>query len=196
MEIKKIALTLGIAILFVLFIVFFVEAVYESPKYEDFCDQGYYAYPRVANPETLNCTPIYNETLFNNCSKEHGEIRYRFDERGCEKEAYCNYCSRDFNDANSKYNKNIFYISAIVGIIVILAGLYLPKRIDAVASGFMFGGILVLLQGTVRVFGDLGKWWRVIVLGIELILLIWIGYKKVVDKKEENGRAKKRLRSK
>ncbi len=182
MEIKKLALTLGIAVLFTLFIVFLVEAIYESPKYENYCDQGYYAYPHAITP-AANCTSEYNGTLVNNCIKEGAEVRYNFDEKGCEVDPYCEYCSKDFNEASSRYNKNIFYISAIVGIIAILAGLYLPRNIDAISSGLMFGGILVLLQGTVRVFGTLGKWSRVIVLGIELILLIWIGYKKVRDKK-------------
>lgn len=178
MEIKKVALTIGIAVLFTLFIVFLVDAIYESPKYEDYCTQTNY-------PKSMptNCSVSYNEGLAQKCYKDKGELRYHYDEKGCEKDPYCDYCSKDFNQSNSKYNKNIFFISAIVAILAIIAGLYLPKNIDAIASGFIFGGILVLLQGTVRVFGDLGKFSRVIVLGIELILLIWIGYKKVRDKK-------------
>ena len=182
MEIKKVALTLGIAILFALFIVFLVDAIYEQPKYEDFCSYQYY--PTKAPSLSDNCTTVYNENLVNSCIKEKGEVRDRLDEKGCQIESYCDYCSRDFNSVNSKYNKNIFYISAIVGILAILAGLFLPKTIDAIASGLMFGGIIVLLQGTVRVFGDLGKWMKVIVLGIELVILVWIGYKKVSDRKE------------
>jgi len=178
MTIKKVALTVGIAVLFTLFIVFLVDAIYKSPKYEDYCTQPYFP-KQVKN----NCQPIYDEQLIQQCYKDKGELRYNYDEKGCEKEAYCDSCYKGFNEADSKYNKNIFFISAIVAIIAILVGLYLPKRVDAIASGFIFGGILVLLQGTVRVFGDLGKWSRVIVLAIELILLIWIGYKKVKDKK-------------
>ena len=178
MEIKKVALTLGIAVLFTLFIVFLVDAIYESPKYENYCTQPYYQ-----KPASLNCPVVYGEELAQKCYKDKGELRYHYDEKGCETDPYCDYCSRDFNSINSKYNKNIFFISAIVAILAIVAGLYLPKKVDAIASGFIFGGILVLLQGTVRVFGDLGKYPRVVVLGIELILLIWVGYKKVRDKK-------------
>ncbi len=196
MELKKVALTIGIAVLFALFVGFFVDALYESPKYEDYCDQAYYARPHLVEPSSLNCTVIYNETEFNRCYKDSGEIRYNFDERGCETDYYCEYCGKEFNTENTKYNKNIFYICAIIGILAILAGLYLPKDIDAIASGLIFGGIMVLIYGTARAFTDFGKWMRVIILGVELILLIWVGYKKVRDKKEENGRAKKRLHSK
>ncbi len=177
MEIKKVALTAGIAVLFTLFIVFFVEAVYESPEYEDYC--GFYREPYPLTKDPASCPVVYNQELFDECITQKGEVRYNISENGCQTDPYCDFCSRDFNDANTKYHKSIFFISAIVSIIAILAGLYLPKNIDAIASGFIFGGILVLVQGTARVFGDLGKWPRVIVLGAELIILIIIGLKRL-----------------
>ncbi len=180
MEIKKIALTIGIAVLFTLFIVFLVDAIYSYPKYEDYCIPQFY--PAPVAKLGINCTSVYNESLANQCFKDQGEMRYKYDSEGCEKEMYCDPCSKEYNTKNSTYNKNIFYISALIALISILVGLYLPKNLDAIASGFVFGGILVLLQGTARVFGDLGKVSKVIVLGIELIILIWIGYKKVSDK--------------
>lgn len=179
MEIKKVALTIGIAVLFTLFVVFFVDAIYEHPEYNDFCSYDPYREPVPLAKNPTECHDFYNKTLFDECIKQEGEIYYRTDENGCQTDPDCDFCARDFNDINSKYNRNIFFISAIVSIIAILAGLYLPKNIDALASGFIFGGILVLLQGTVRVFGDLGKWPRVIVLGIELIILILIGLKRL-----------------
>jgi hypothetical protein len=64
---------------------------------------------------------------------------------------------------------------------MIILGLYLPTAIDAIAAGVLFGGVLTMVQVTARVFGSLGKWWRVILLGLELVLVIWIGVKKVRD---------------
>lgn len=182
MEIKKVALTIGIAVLFTLFIVFLVDAFYTQPEYSKYCTMPYYSEPvKIAAPQ--NCTDINNQSSIDNCYKNQGEIRYKYDSNGCAKEVYCDPCSKEFNAANAKYNKNIFYISAIIGIIAIIAGLYLPKTLDAISSGFMFGGILIITQGTFRVFGDLNKVSRVIVLGIELIILVWIGYKKVKERK-------------
>ena len=43
----------------------------------------------------------------------------------------------------------------------------------------LLGGILTMIQITTRIFGNLGKWPRVILLGLELIIVIWIGIKKV-----------------
>ena len=183
MEIKKVALTIGIAILFTLFIVFLVDAIYSAPKYEDYCTPQFAPTPIIKGGVAVNCTQAYNETLANKCYKDQGEARYKYDSNGCEKEMYCDLCSKEYNTKNSTYTKNLFYISAIIALISILVGLYSPKDLDAIASGLIFGGILVLLQGTVRVFGDLGKWTKVLVLGIELIILIWIGYKRIKDKK-------------
>ena len=182
METKKIALTAGIAVLFVLFIVFLVDAVYEQPKYDEYCNQTYYPEPLPLGVQQ-NCSQINAQKIAEQCYKDKGEVRYKYDSKGCPEEAHCDYCSKKFHEESSKYNKNIFYISAIIGIITILTGLYLPKILDAIASGFMFGGILVLIQGTFRVFGDLSKTLIAVILGIELIILVWIGYKKVKDKK-------------
>ena len=68
---------------------------------------------------------------------------------------------------------------------MIILGLYLPANIDAIAGGILLGGILTMIQITMRVFGNLGKWYRVILLGLELILVIWIGIKKVHEVKKK-----------
>src|SRR3989338_8931439 len=103
MEIKKVALTFGITILFALFIVFLVDAIYEQPKYDDFCNQIYYPEPMPLGVQS-NCIEEYNnQTVINECIKERGEIRYTYDKKGCPKEAYCDYCSKGFTDANAKY---------------------------------------------------------------------------------------------
>ena len=119
MEIKKATLTIGIAILFVLFIVFFVDAVYEQPQYEDFCDYAY-ASPLRVDFKDSNCVNNFNQTLFNECSSEKGELKYEYDSEGCQVNAACDFCNSNFRDVNAKYNKNIFFISAIIALIVLI----------------------------------------------------------------------------
>src|SRR3989344_144461 len=179
MEIKKVALTVGIAVLFTLFVVFFVDAVYEQPKYENYCNYSPYREPLPLGKSQEECPLSYNHELFDECIKQKGEIRYRTDEIGCQVDPYCDFCGKNFSETNAHYNRNIFFIAAIIGIAAIIAVLYMAKKFDAISSGFIFAGILILLQGTVRVFGDLEKWPRVIVLGVELVILILIGIKKI-----------------
>lgn len=178
MELKKIMLSLGVGILAALFIGFLIEAVYSSPKYDDFCSRQFeMPSPQIMKQELCNFT--YDSNFRNKCVNEKGMIVEDYDSNGCIIKESCDYCSKEFTDASEKYNRNLFYITAPIGLLLIILGLYLPVGLDAIAGGMLLGGILTMMQVTMRVFGNLGKWPRVILLGLELILVIWIGIKKV-----------------
>lgn len=179
MDLKKVSLTIGIAVLFALFIGFFIDAVYPGPEYDQFCKHFNGPTPIYkGGPEPSKCPEInYNDPVSQECNEKGGYMEYDYDAQGCATNSRCNTCNKEFEAVNKVYSRNLFFITAIVGIIAILVGLIFVK-LDAIASGFMFGGILVLIYGTARVFGDLSKVMRVIVLGIELIVLVYIGIKK------------------
>ncbi len=184
-DLKKVSLSIGIAVVFAFFIAFLIDAFYPSLEYNTFCkNEQNYPYPiAVKGFSGSNCTePQYDAVLLKKCTEQGGYITFISDSQGCQTIPKCELCQKQFNDANQKYNKNLFYITFPIGLLAIIVGIYLPLIVEAIASGFMFGGILTLIQATVRVFGDLGKITRVILLGLELIILIWIGYKKVSDK--------------
>ncbi len=180
MDLKKVSLTIGIAVLFALFIGFFIDAVYPGPEYDQFC-KNYnrpMAAPYKGSTETNKCPEInYNDPVSQECNEKGGYIEYDYDAQGCAVNPKCNTCNVEFNGVNKVYSRNLFFITAVIGIAAILIGLIFVQ-LDAIASGFMFGGILVLIYGTARVFGDLSKVMRVIVLGIELVVLVYIGIKK------------------
>ena len=73
-------------------------------------------------------------------------------------------------------------ITAPLGIIAIIFGLYFG--IDFIGSGFMFGGIATLFYGTIRYFGEANKYLRVIIIFAELLIVVWIGYKKLWAKQK------------
>lgn len=179
MDLKKVSLTIGIAVLFALFIGFFIDAVYPGPEYDQFCKHFNGPVPAYkGSPEINKCPEInYNDPVSRECNEKGGYIEYDYDAQGCATNPRCNTCNKEYEAVNKVYSRNLFFITAVVGIIAILVGLIFVK-LDAIASGFMFGGILVLIYGTARVFGDLSKVMRVIVLGIELVVLVYIGIKK------------------
>jgi hypothetical protein len=180
MELKKIMLGLGVGILAALFIGFLIEAIYPTPKYDDFCNSQQFAVPQVMKQNQCNYT--YDTDFRSQCYADKGMVQEDYDSNGCVINEVCDYCNRDYQTASEKYNRNLFYITAPIGLLMIIIGLYLPTGVDAIAGGVLFGGILTMIQITARVFGDLGKWPRVILLGLELILVIWIGIKKVHGK--------------
>ena len=73
-------------------------------------------------------------------------------------------------------------------IILILAGVaafgvgFLVNAVAAVSSGFVFGGVISFLIGTMRYWSDMHDYLRFVILGLILLTLIWIGYKKLREK--------------
>ncbi len=177
-DIKKIALTIAVGVLLALFVGFLVDAVYSSPKYEDFCKS--YNFPiakeQVINPNCKNLTATIIEER--DCSmNKKGYIQYNYSNDGCVSSYYCETCNVKFDDENKIYSRNLFLILAPISIILIIVGFFLS--LESIGSGFIFGGILTLIYATARVFGDLSKVMRVVLLGIELVLVLWLGYKKI-----------------
>src|SRR3989344_2880833 len=184
MNLKKVMLSLGVGILAALFIGFLIEAIYPSPKYQDYCKREFeIPVPQVVKQE--KCSYVYDTEFRNKCADEKGIVRQDYDSNGCVIKETCDYCQKEFQNADEKYNRILFYITAPIGLLMIILGLYLPANIDAIAGGILLGGILTMIQITMRVFGNLGKWYRGILFGLELILVIWIGIKKVHEVKKK-----------
>lgn len=182
MQLKKVMLSLGVGILAALFIGFLIEAIYPSPQYNTFC-KGQFEAPIPQVTKQSPCNYAYDQAFRTKCGNEEGMIQQEYDSSGCVTKETCNYCNRDYQKNLEKYNRNLFYITAPIGLLMIILGLYLPISIDAIAGGVLLGGILTMIQITTRIFGNLGKWTRVVLLGLELVLVIWIGIKKVHEGK-------------
>ncbi len=184
-KIKQVPMIIVIALLFSLFIGFLVDAIYEHPEYEDYCN--YSELRKDVEPIPLkneNCS--FEQTVEEReCYAEDGNPRFKTED-GCRMYDYCDYCGRDYDVATEVYNRNLFFITAPIGVLAIIFGIY--YGVAFLATGFMYGGILVLAYGTIRYFGDMEKYTRVIVLFLELSLMIWIGYKKLRDDKPKKKR--------
>lgn len=201
LDIKRYAMIVGITILFATLVFVTIDAFYPEPKYDEYCGRGHYSrysfpaksYPAAEVPSiTPNCTEVKlpNKASIE-CEKDGGFIEFDYDEKGCQIQdsMRCNYCSKEFNEKQKVYNRNVFLISAPIGLVAIFFGIL--WAIDFLGSGFMFGGIAVLAIGTTRYFSDMSKWMRVITIFLELALLIWIGYKKMVTPQEKKKQFKK-----
>ena len=92
-------------------------------------------------------------------------------------------CRTNFENASKKYERNVFIIGMILGIAAVVISLLI--KLDSVSIGFMAGGILVMIVALVRYWNELGDKLRFIILAVVLIILIWIGYKKLNPKLQE-----------
>lgn len=165
---KKIILSIAIAILFVLFIAYAIETTYPSPKYENYCPTLEKQPMNQTDCDAINGTwqvyPTYS-------SEKPGQTGV---------EGYCDTytkCSKPWQDAQDKYNRNIFFVSIILGMIVVVLSILLA--VESVSAGLMAGGVLLIIYGTIRYWGSLSNVFRTIMLAIALGVLIWLGYRKL-----------------
>lgn len=191
-KVQKVLLSIAIAFVFVFFVAYGIEVVFDSPEYDDYCKIDRYSKPIPYGVETKNCTFLdYGEEEYQ-CMEDGGQPYPNYDENGCTIDYSCDYCYKELNDANESHNKIVFIISTIIGIIVLVTSLVIPK--DAVSSGLMAGSILLILYGVIRYWGGLQDYFRLFILGLILAILIWVGYKYIPrdgETKKEEPVAKK-----
>jgi len=172
---KQVILSIAIALVLTFFVAYGISVFYDSPKYEDFC--GNDVKPYVANQ--TSCEALDGKWQPRNYPcPEYAPGTVANPKEICP-DGYCDAdftCRTEFESKNDIYNRNVFVASLIFGIIAIIAGVVL--RLESVSAGIMGGGVLLTLYGVIRYWGELGKYLRLLVLGIVLAILIWIGYKK------------------
>ncbi len=186
-NIKNLILGIGIFVVYLLMLAYGIEAFYPSPKYEDFCktyESGRYpvkAYdPGFAN----NCTFSRElQEAQDQCYRDGGTPIFEYDDNGCTVTVReCDYCNKEFNEANNVYTKIVFIISIIVGIITLVFG-YGIFSVEPVGSALMASGVGAIFYGSVRNWQNLSDVLRFLLLLIALILLVWIALRLNKEKK-------------
>lgn len=185
-DLRQIAVATAVAILFSLFVILLIDVVYTEPTYSNYC-KGDSEVPPVRPIEQPKCDYEYGEG-YTKCTEEGGAPRFTYNESGCSVFDRCDYCSKDYDYARKAYSRNIFIVVGLIGLISIFAGTV--WEIEFLGTGFMFGGIILLLYATIRYFEEADKLLRVIIIFIEMLVVLWIGYKKLYKDavKKEKGR--------
>ncbi|MCK4650525.1 hypothetical protein KAT36_04845 [Candidatus Pacearchaeota archaeon] len=168
LSIKAVILSIAIALISVFFFVYAIQSIYPAPEYDDYCDKDNYKLRINSSTE---------------CEAIGGKWNY-YEDRPLDNEVV-GYCDRDFtcrgeyDDMKDVYERNVFFANLIIGIGVLVVGFLLA--LEAVSTGLMGGGVIMVVYGTIRYWGNLSDVWRTFVLGISLVILIWLGYKKLND---------------
>jgi hypothetical protein len=182
-DLRKIVVIFVIAVLFSIFVFSSIDAVYEEPRYDDFCkEEKPLYYPKSIDSDEKCAGLSITDEDHEACLNEGGRINYKYDEYNCAVSYYCETCYSKYDDAREKHNMYKFFISAFFGLIAIIAALYLPNNNNInewISTGFMLGGLFTLFFGTAIYFGDMAKFLRPIVMFIELMIVIYLAYKKL-----------------
>lgn len=175
----KWVLVMGIALVANLFLNYALDAFYPSPKYETFCPQKQVQEAVLTKEACLAKGGQWSENVVS--PKQYGIYQDLIPAQSIVGNCNENYtCNRNFGDAMSVYNRNVFIVLVVAGTAMLMGSIFVAN-IEAIALGFSFAGIFSLLVGTVRYWGDMNDRLRVVVLGVALVALVWIGIKKFKD---------------
>jgi hypothetical protein len=169
---KKILITISIAIIFLLFVGYGIEVFNPTPERNEFCPEELYF---IDNEEACITTGG------NWGSNDHVPKPVPIEETVVRE--YCyepKECYDNWDNAREKNEKIVFIVAVIIGLISIFSGFILKKEV--VNTGFVSGGILVILYGTIRYWQHANEVLKFVLLGIVLFVLIWIAYRKMEKK--------------
>ncbi len=170
---KQVILSIAIALVLVFFVAYGISVFYEAPEWEDFCGEE----PKISVENILNESACLEKGgQWTPWGFEGPEMPREVVPKG---EGHCDLffeCRQEFEDTSDVYNRNVFIIALILGLGIIITGVIL--KLESVSVGIMGGGALLIFYGTMRYWGELGKYVRLAILGFVLAALIWIGYKK------------------
>ncbi|MEK9151155.1 MAG: hypothetical protein AAB547_00820 [Patescibacteria group bacterium] len=174
-SIIKWALIIGITIVVNLFITYLVDVIYQSPEFTDFCPEQQINRAIETEAACLEIGGQWNENIEAKSMTPQITVPVPA--------GYCNTtytCSKQYDDVMKVYNRNVFVVFIIAGILLLIGSVFL-KGVEAVSLGLSFGGVLALIIGSVRYWSDMNDILRVILLGIALAGLIYVAWKKFKD---------------
>jgi len=180
--ILKWALVLGIVIVSNLFLVYAIDVFYDEPKYENFCEEKQVQIIPETQDECVAVGGRWTEDRYIQKDLPRPE-EVSIPVIETQRKGWCDpdyTCREEFSAANTTYNRDVFIILVIVGVAMIIGSLFIAAY-DAVSLGVSLAGVLSLVIGTVRYWSDMDEYLRVIVLGIALAALIWVGIKRFKD---------------
>jgi hypothetical protein len=158
----RILMTL-IAFVFVFFVAYAIQSIYPSPEYEDFCKTD---------------RKIVGD--LESCSDNGGEWNpYEKSLAVDGVNGWCDFdfsCREEYEDSRDSYELNVFLLNLFFGILAVVLSLFLT--VEVVSTGFMAGGTIMIVYGTLRYWGDLSPVLRTTFLGIALAILVFLGYRR------------------
>lgn len=179
-KLKKIGVIIAIALLFGFFSYSLVDVFFPEPKYEYYCNVNYK--PMMQLESGVVCPSLAPELQKKalDCQKEDATSVEVYDKNGCVIDYTCDYCSKEFNKADEKYRFYGFVLTSILGIVVILVGLFAKTTnevIDWLYAGLIIGGLFSLFLATTNYYHLMDVKLRPLVLLAEIVIVVLVAFK-------------------
>lgn len=176
----KWVLVIGIVVILNLFFASVVRVVYDAPEFNNFCEDKQVVIVPENKDECLSVDGQWTEDRFIQKGLPSVERPY-VPVIETEREGYCdiNYtCRVEYEDARDLFERNVFVSQIIFGVIAIAISFFL-SAIEVIALSFSLGGVLAFIIGSMRYWSNMDEILRLIILGLALAVLIWLGIKKL-----------------
>jgi len=173
-KVLKWALIIGILVVLNLFFNYAISLFYKEPEYNDYFPQSQVVEP-ITNKE--ECLKVGGQWTQGPAPKD----RYTVPTPAgySQVASYCdpNFTKQqEFSNAQKIYQRNIFIILIVLGVISLIWGAFLANEI--VTLGLSWGGVLSLIIASMRYWSTADNFIKVLILGFALVALIWLAIKK------------------
>ncbi|MFA5736814.1 MAG: hypothetical protein WCX70_02285 [Candidatus Paceibacterota bacterium] len=176
-NILKWALVIGIIIVLNLFFHFATRLFYQEPQWEDFCQTKQVTITPtnqadcVAQGGAWTENAAYESSLIEALDGEGPKVMTK---------SFCdlNYtCQKNYEVAREFYQRNIFVVLVVLGLAVLIIG-FLAATNEVISLSLSYGGVLSFVVASVQYWSAMEDYLRVIILGLALAILIYLGHKK------------------
>jgi hypothetical protein len=168
-----------IAIMLCVLVNLIVDYVYPGPQYETYCKGmlgGPVSYP-TADVKGGCCTSTKElQEQVQSCVNEGNSPVYEYDTNGCPKSLKeCNDCNQRFGDTTKVYNRQVFFVFAAVGFVLIVAGLFVAPLLLQIS--LLPAGAFLVIEAAVKNFDS--KLTVIIVFALLIVAAVYLALKKL-----------------
>lgn len=172
----KWALVIGSIIVFSMFLAYSISLLYPAPKFEDYCTQS--------------TKPLVEEIKDSKTCQEKGGQWTEYAKpapSGVTNDpitGYCNQyftCQKDYDTIRSQYEKNVFIVYVIVGMIILIGSLFVSKINQTLTTSMSLAGVLTFIIASIRYWNEAKDWLKVIILFLALTTIVVLIIKKFKD---------------
>ncbi|MGB8816165.1 MAG: hypothetical protein WCC74_02990 [Minisyncoccia bacterium] len=171
----KWSLVVGIVIVLNLFFNYLISLVYKAPEYNNFCKQEQIM--PVANTRDACLTAGGQWSEYNQIDPNTTPAKVIGVTGNCNTQYTC---GKNFDVANKSFERNVFVVLVVVGVILVALSFILVFN-WIVSVSFSMGGILSIIIASMRYWGNADNLIRVLILFFALVALIYFAIKKFTN---------------
>ncbi len=176
----RLAYSLVVAILFVLFVILGTRTFYDEPEPPSYPNRPFPAVKPEVPLEELYCQPDgrcfrggHELTAEDEATLTDEERIYISEQRDYWQR------QREYEDDRVDYHRNVFIVAMVLGVAAVAGGLFLFRRVEALPLGLLLGGFGVVIFAWAQAaedFDEIGMAPLFAVVAVGLAVVLAVGY--------------------